>query len=124
MPNLDGVLSDWHLSFEVPEKETFSWAVQKAIETGVVCAKPRRDIIQVLRTLMLQHTKYPSSEEYTSISRKLVLKYPTLHDGGTTGFVSDSVSVYHTVCDCHCMTPKTSSFSLECSTCRVHGSSH
>ena len=42
--------SIWHLSFEIPDKSTFSGAVQKAIDTGVLCAKPRKDIVQILRT--------------------------------------------------------------------------
>ena len=80
--------SDWHLTFQIPEKSTFSWAVQKAIDTGLVCAKPRRDITQTIRTLMLQYSRYPSSEAYTTISRKLIEKFPSLHDGGNSGFVS------------------------------------
>ena len=80
--------SSWHLSFEIPDKSTFSGAVQKAIDTGVLCAKSRKDIVQTLRTLMLQHTRYPSSQEYTVVSQKLIQAFPKLHDGGSTGFVS------------------------------------
>lgn len=88
MPHTNKVPTNWHLSFQIPPKHTFSGVVQKAIETGVVCAKARWDIVQTLRTLILQHTRYPSSEEYTTISRKLIEKFPKLHDGGTSGFVS------------------------------------
>ena len=83
-----GVPSSWHPSFQIPDKHTLSGGVQAAIESGVVCAKSRCDIVQTLRTLMLQHTRYPSSEEYTTISRKLVEKFLKLHDGGASGFVS------------------------------------
>ncbi len=88
MPQPVGMPTNWHLSFEIPDKSTFSGGVQKGVETAVVCAKARRDIVHTLRTLMLQHTRYPSSEEYTAVSRKLVEKFPKLHDGGKSGFVS------------------------------------
>ena len=91
MPQSNKVPTNWHLSFKIPQKHTFSGVVQKAVETGVVCAKARRDIVQTLRTLILQHTRYPSSEEYTTVSRKLVEQFPKLHDGGTSGFVSTRV---------------------------------
>ena len=65
-------------------------------ETGVVCAKARRDIVQTLHTLILQHTRYPSSEEYTSVSRKLVEQFPKLHDGES----SDSVSIRKAIYPC------------------------
>ncbi len=88
MPQPVGVPTNWHVSFVIPDKSTFSGGVQKAVETGVVCAKARRDIVHTLRTLVLQHARYPTSEEYTTVSRKLVEKFPKLHDGGRIGFVS------------------------------------
>ena len=88
IPPTNRLPTNWHLSFKIPHKDTFSGVVQKAVETGVVCAKARRDIVQTLRTLILQHTRYPSSEEYTTVSRKLIEQFPKLHDGGTSGFVS------------------------------------
>jgi len=70
-------------------KETYSWSVQKAIETGIIASKARKEIVQVLRTLILSYTKYPTSEQYTTISRKLVEKFPKLKDPvGSNGFVS------------------------------------
>ena len=59
-PHSNKVPTNWHLSFQIPQKHTFSGVVQKAVETGVVCAKARRDIVQTLRTLILQHTRYLS----------------------------------------------------------------
>ena len=91
MSQSNKVPTNWHLSFKIPQKHTFSGVVQKAVETGVVCAKARRDVVQTLHTLILQHTRYPSSEEYTTVSRKLVEQFPKLHDGGTSGFVSANV---------------------------------
>jgi len=72
-----GQTSDWHIRFQIPLKETYSWSVQKAVETGVIA---RKEIVQVLRTLILSYTKYPTSEQYTTISQKLVEKIPKLKD--------------------------------------------
>ena len=80
--------SKWHLTFEIPERSSFSGCVQKAIDTGVVVARARRELIQVLRTLMLQHTKYPSSEQYNKVCEKLVTKFPKLQDSRAGGYVS------------------------------------
>ncbi len=82
------VNSKWHLSFEIPESASFSGCVQKAIDTGVVVARARRELIQVLRTLVLQHTKYPSSEQYNKVCERLVTKFPNLQDNRTGGYVS------------------------------------
>ena len=82
-------LSDWLQSFKIPERDSFSGSVQRAIDTGVVSSKARREIVQVLRTLISMHTLYPVSEEYIGVSQKLVTKYPNLRDPvGTNGFVS------------------------------------
>ena len=67
---------------------TFSGTVQQAIETGIVVSKARQEIVQMLRTLMLQHTKYPTPEQYTNVCQKLVVKYPKLRNTiGSNGFV-------------------------------------
>ena len=66
----------------------FSEHVQKAIDTGIVIPRARREIVQMLRTLMLQFTKEPTTEEYGTILRKLVLKYNTLQDDSKSGYVS------------------------------------
>ena len=80
--------SKWHLTFEIPERSSFSGCVQKAIDTRVVVARARREFIQVLRTLMLLHTKYPSSEQYNKVCEKLVTKFPKLQDSRVGGYVS------------------------------------
>ena len=55
----------------------------------MVSSKARREIVQVLRTLISMHTLYPVSEQYIAVSQKLVTKYPNLRDPiGTNGFVS------------------------------------
>ena len=74
--------SKWHLTFVIPDKRTYSGSVQKAIGTGVVTSKARRDMITVLRTLMLmlQHTTMPDSIHYNAICEALVTKFPNLAD--------------------------------------------
>lgn len=68
---------------------SFSATVQNAIESGTILSKARQEIVQTLRTLMLQYTKYPSSEQYTDICQKLIKKYPKLRDTiGSNGYVS------------------------------------
>ena len=83
------VQSTWHLEFDIPELDTFSGAVKDAVKTGVVTSMARREIIQVLRTYMTQHTTRPSSEQYVTVCQKLI--------GGTEGdspFVSNECCVY------------------------------
>ena len=82
---------DWYLNFSIPEKHTFLEAVQDSIDTGLVTPRAKRGLIQVLRTLILQHTKYPTREEYNIVCRRLVEKYPKLHDGGPSGCVSSAI---------------------------------
>lgn len=79
---------NWHLAFEIPDRDKFSEHVQKAIDTGIMLPRSRREIIQMLRTLMLQFTKEPTPEEYRTISSKLVLKFNTLQDDSKSGYVS------------------------------------
>ena len=97
--------ADWHHNFAIPSLESFSGSVQRAVETGVISSKARREIVQVLRTMMIAHTVYPTSDQYVSVSQRLIAKFPKLKDPiGTNGFVSDNGSViynrlyaYHTV---------------------------
>lgn len=49
--------SDWHLSFQIPRRETFSQCVKHAIDSGIVSSKARQQIITTIRTLCLQHTR-------------------------------------------------------------------
>ena len=72
--------SDWHLHFKIPDASTFSGCVQEAINTGVVTAKARREINLILRTYTVAHTIYPTSEQYNTVCRKLITKFPNLRD--------------------------------------------
>ena len=79
---------NWHHTFQIPNCEVFSACVQTAINTGIVSARARKEIVQMIRTLMLQHSKYPTSEQYSTIFEKLVTKYPKLRDTLGSGHVS------------------------------------
>ena len=84
----------WHLSFCIPARNSFSSSVQSSIDTGVVTARSRREIVQTLRTLMLQHTRYPSSEQYNEVCRRLVGLFPNLKDSIGSGYVSYVLDSY------------------------------
>jgi len=63
--------------------------VKAAVKSGVFDGKARHEIIQVLKTYISARTHYPSSEQYTTVCRKLVEKYPTLRDPvGNKAYVS------------------------------------
>ena len=90
--------SEWHVEFLIPELNTFSHHVRNAINTGIVTGKARREIIQVLRTYMTAHTIYPSSEQYKTVCRKLISKYPKLKDNeGKTKYVSNNYLLMHLI---------------------------
>ena len=78
----------WHRTFQIPNRETFSQCVQKSFDTGIVSACARKEIVQMLRSLVLQHTKYPTSEQYNTICEKLVTKFSKLRDTLGSGHVS------------------------------------
>lgn len=91
----------WHLTFEIPDFHTYSETVRQSIETGIISSKARRDIIQTLRTLILQHTRYMTPEQYVTVSRKLIAKYPKLRDSvqlGTNGYVSTWHCIVRLMC--------------------------
>jgi len=77
--------SNWHLAFAIPELSTFSDSVKDAVRTGVTTSKARREITQVLRTYITAHTFYPKPEQYTTVCKKLVEKYPKLCDDVSSG---------------------------------------
>ena len=80
--------AEWHLNFVIPELRTFSQFVTEAVNTGVVTARARREIVQVLRTYITAHTVYPSSEQYKMVCAKLVTKFPNLKDTKGSKYVS------------------------------------
>ena len=85
---------DWHLKFTIPELRTFSLAVQDAVKTGVIQGRARKEIIHVLRTYILSHTQYPSSDQYKTVCCALVTKYPKLKDdSGKCQYVSNKLTL-------------------------------
>lgn len=88
-PSRNSADQEWHVSFIIPELDVFSAHVLQAINTCVVTASARREIVQVLRTYVLAHTCNPKSEHYNTVCRKLVDKYPKLQDTeGDSRYVS------------------------------------
>lgn len=79
---------NWHETFIIPQRTSFSVAVQQSIDTGVISSKARSEIIRVLQTLVLQHTQYPNHNQYESVCEKLVTKYVLLKDTVGCGWVS------------------------------------
>lgn len=82
------VNSEWHVNFEIPDFHTFSSNMKEAVDTGVITGITRREVIQVLRTYILSHTTKPNSEQYNTVCRKLVTKYPKLRDEADCYYVS------------------------------------
>jgi len=82
-------VSDWHTEFQIPKLHNFSRHVKNAVDSGVATQRARKQICQVLRTYMTAHAVYPTSEQYTTVRKRLTEKYPTLKDSeGTTKWVS------------------------------------
>jgi len=93
--NSSSVNQDWHISFVIPELDVFSTHVLQAINTGVVTASARREIVQVLCTYVLAYTCNPKSEHYNTICRKLVDKYPKLKDTeGDNHYISEANKLF------------------------------
>ena len=72
----------------------FSAATNKVVETGVLTNKARIEIITALSTLMLVYTSRPTPSDLTTVSRRLVEKYPNLRDKVDNGFVSSLEAHY------------------------------
>lgn len=84
----------WQLSFQVPIN--FSARSEEAILSGHITKRVRTEIIQSISSLMMIHTKTPTSEQYNTVCRKLIEKYPKLKDDiGSTGFVGCLATYYH-----------------------------
>ena len=92
--------SEWHLSFFIPELRTFSYHVKKAVATGVVSSRARREIIQVLRTYITAHTVKPTSEQYKTVCKRLIFKYPKLEDTEGKGDYVSKTKVLNSAVHC------------------------
>lgn len=60
------------------------------MKTGILKRRHRDEIINSLSTLMLVHTSHPTPDDYTTVCRRLVEKYPNLKDKVDSGYVSTS----------------------------------
>ena len=68
--------------------------MQEAVRTGVVSSRARHEVIKVLRTYITAYTIRPSSEQYTTVCRKLITKYPKLEDTeGKSQIVSEFIGM-------------------------------
>ena len=57
------------------------------IETGILTKKARVEIVDSLATFMLVYTSRPTPHDFTTISRRLIEKYPILRDKVDNGYV-------------------------------------
>ena len=55
----------------------------------------RVEIISSIALQMYQHTTYPTSEEYTTVCKLLIEKYPILQDSCGNGYVSLCEGISH-----------------------------
>lgn len=78
--------SSWLGSFQIPEK--YSKVTMERLREEVMTDKLRQEIISAIAIQIYQHTMYPSSEEYTTVCRKLIERYPYLKDKVGNGIVS------------------------------------
>ena len=65
----------------------FSTPTMKAIETGILTKIARVEIVDSLATFMLVYTSRPTPHDFTTISRRLIEKYPILRDKVDNGYV-------------------------------------
>lgn len=72
----------------VPDQ--FSRATMERLRRKEVTDASRNEIISAIAIPLYQQTMYPKPEEYTTICKKLVEKYPVLKDSCGNGYVSHS----------------------------------
>ena len=77
---------DWADNLAMPTR--FSSPTMKAIESAILTKAARIEIVDSLATLMLVYTSRPTPHDLTTISRRLVEKYPKLRDIVDKGYVS------------------------------------
>ena len=78
----------WHVSFRIPLLNALSERTIDAIHTAIITKAVRTEIVQTIATLITNHTKRPSPEQYTHICKKLVKTCLTLEDNSGNGYVS------------------------------------
>ena len=79
----------------MPDKDKFGLASASiAIDDGHLTSSAKQKIVSLLRSLIIQHTLYPTSEQYTTVCTRLVQKYPKLRDTIGNGIVSFTTHTY------------------------------
>lgn len=57
-------------------------------EKYILSKAVRIEIVPVLANITMLQTRFPESQDYTSVCRKLIEKYPRLQDMISNGYVS------------------------------------
>lgn len=60
----------------------------KVLSEEMITDKARVEIVSAFALQAYQHTTYPTSDEYTTMCRKLIERYPFLKDKVGNGIVS------------------------------------
>ena len=61
--------------------------------TGVITKAVRTEVVQTITTLIANHTKLPSPDQYSHICSELVKAYPTLKDDAGNGYVKYNILI-------------------------------
>ena len=77
--------------FNIPDR--FSRATMEHLHNRQITNATRIEIITSIAVPMYQLTTHPTSEEYTSVCKRLVEKYPVLKDSCGNGHVSEALIV-------------------------------
>ena len=83
----------WIKDFIIPEPTSFSTPTMKFLlgkETDryLLTKAVRIEVVAVLTNLIMMHTRFPTSDEYNTVCRNLIEKYPRLQDTIGNGYVS------------------------------------
>ena len=70
----------------------------EAIKSGVLTKSARVEIVHAMHDRMMQHTYYPTPEEYRIACWRLIEKYKSLQDKIGTGIVSFIFTSLNHVC--------------------------
>lgn len=64
------------------------------LDSGVLSKRSRDEIVQSLSTHILVHTNRPLPDDFHTVCRRLVEKYPSLKDTVDNGYVRTKVLIY------------------------------
>lgn len=89
---LYSVESNWAETMAIPTR--FSGETTSSIDSGVLSKRSRDEIVQSLSTHILVHTNRPLPDDFHTVCRRLVEKYPSLKDTVDNGYVRTKVLIY------------------------------